>query len=132
VLRSIDLDDPDLLGQWARAHAPLTQEIDDGRIRRENTVPVGVLVHPHRWKKVRDRGRREQRLRRDFPVRGAERLEGALEHVARAHQERWAIGLHERRQRAEIQVLADESSQIRELRAPHELRDELCAEPEHQ
>src|SRR5919202_3220711 len=71
-VRGVDLDDPDLVG-------PSVNELANGRILREQAVPIGSAVDVDRAEQRRDRRRGQDRLHRNLLAAAVERLEVAGE-----------------------------------------------------
>ena len=117
VGRPVYLDDRYLVGERPGPEVRAPEEGEDGRVRRENPIPVGVPCHPGGGKEGRYGGRREQRVDTDVASPGRERLEGAVGHVDRPDQQGRTVRSVERREAFEVEVTDEERAQVRECRA---------------
>ena len=117
VGRSVYLDDPYFFGERPGPEVSALQESEDGRVRGEDPIPVGVACHPGGGKEGRYGGRREERVDADVSSPGRERLEGAVDHVDRSNQQGRTVRSVERREALEVEVPDEERAQVRECRA---------------
>ena len=103
----IDLDDPDLVGI---GRLPVRHEVLDRRILREQAVPVVVPIDLDGPEDVRNRGRSQDRLRREVVL--AEEFELAREHVDGADQQRRFAPVQQVGDRCEVDVTLEQVEKL--------------------